>query len=498
MRHMRLSLRAGATVGVAAASLWARAEFSQAEIEAVQRAWADKCRYEARVAGAPGQEWCVRLTPAGSKWIRELYRQFTTGKVVPTQDPTGNTPQQQAWVAWLNRAVARDRAAAEAAALRLNMGESTATSKTVVAPRQETALNRKSGLDKTGRSPVPTPQPQEDPCPAELVALIGAPPKFAEAVRPMTHVVAFPDGTELVYTDNVKVRDKYAYYRYAEGVKSGGEKIGQIPAATVSTLFRAAGVSPFEFKVMKAVSLLEGGFDSVNTYDTGLVSIGFIQFACLADGNGSLGEMMRQYKTAKPHSFQRDFRDYGVDVGPTGLLALDLESGECKGGAEAALQIIRDKRLTAVFQRAGLKSQDFRVAQIRAAKKQFYPADDTLAVNLGGSTVNVRIGDIVRSEAGMAMLMDRKVNTGKLAGLKESVERAAAQFGIDRVSDLADLEYQVVRGMVYRTDYLAVAGLAKPRDNSADLYRRGSRFDRKNDPASGGGGSRKGGLRKKG
>lgn len=294
----------------------------------------------------------------------------------------------------------------------------------------------------------------------------------------MRHTVTFDDGLALSYIDNVKLRAKYAYYRFAEGVNSGGQSVKTLPDFQLASYFKDAGISGKEQRVMKAVSLLEGGFDSVNTYDTGYVSVGFIQFACLADGTGSLGKMMAWYKESNPGGFARDFERYGVGVDGTRLVALDLESGEEKFGADAALQIIRDKRLIAVFQRAGRKSKEFCVAQLQAARKQFYPGDDMIAVTLGSAACSVRLADVFRSEAGLATLMDRKVNTGKLGGIKECIESCAAQYGITKASELCDLEYVLIQQMAYRVDYTTTA-LAKPRDNTVELSRRGSRLGRK-------------------
>lgn len=475
----------GATPGVKAAS------FSDGEKRAVAEYWTHKARYSTEPAGSPGEEWCVRLTPEGSKWIREVYRQLQASKVVPTQDPEGNTPQQKAWTSWIDRQVARDWAEAERSAAELNSGKAQHS-----APREKwdpasAPLERRTGTDKIERAPQPAPVPQGDTCPADLVALVGQPPRFSAAVRPMKHLVTFQDGTTVTYTDNVKVRNKYAYYRFCEGVNSGGTSVKDMPSATLEDIIKSAGITGSEERVMRAVSMLEGGFDSVNTYDTGYVSIGFIQFACLGDGGGSLGEMMAHYKASNPKEFSSDFRKYGIDVEDSKLVAYDWENDIERRGPEAALQIIHDKRLTAVFQLAGLKSKAFKIAQLQAAKKQFYPGSDTLTVNLGGSDYAVKLSEVFRTEAGMATLMDRKVNTGKLLGLKETIERVANMYGLQQPGDLPEIEYTLTRAMTYRQDYLLSASLSKPRDNTVQLSRRGARTGRTGDPASAGGGSRK-------
>lgn len=150
-----------------------------------------------------------------------------------------------------------------------------------------------------------------------------------------------------------------------------------------------------------------GGFESVNTYDTGFDSIGFIQFITGEDGHGSLLEVLAREKAEQQKAYDADFRRFGVDVDAAGtLVAIDPASGAELSGAAAVLRVIEDKRLTAVFQRAGRRSQAFRVAQIEVAKSHYWPADDPLVVTVNGQTVTGRVSDVIRSEAGMATLFD--------------------------------------------------------------------------------------------
>ncbi|MBL8065315.1 MAG: hypothetical protein JNM34_05595 [Chthonomonadaceae bacterium] len=455
-----------------------QAVFSQKDKSEILKLWSTKCSYESVPAGAAGSEWVVRLTPTGSKWIRELYRQFQSTKVVPTSDPRGGTDEQQEWIAWLDRQVERDWSAAEDQATRLNQGQDQTVPPSGGTARPTTTFSRRAGTDRTGRAPSPAPNPQ-DPCPARLVGLIGAPPKFAAPVRPFRHTVKLADGSTLVYTDNVKVRPKYAYYRFAAGVNSEGRAVASWSQSELSSLFAACGLTQVERNVMKTVSVKEGGFDSVNTYDTGYVSVGFVQFASLAEGSGSLGEMMALYKSTRPQAFYNDFERYGLSVSGSTLVAIDLETGDERTGSEANAQIIADKRLIAVFQRAGQKSRDFQIAQVQSAKEQFYPANDTCRLTLGGQTCDVRIGDVFSSEASLATLMDRKVNTGNIRVVKDVLERLATEYNITTKEDLSSLEFVATRALAWRTDYTNSTALSRPRDNSVELSRRGGRLDRK-------------------
>ena len=260
------------------------------------------------------------------------------------------------------------------------------------------------------------------------------------------------------------MRARYPYYRFSEGVISAGKRVSTLPAEEMDKLLEMAGVSESEARVMKAVSILEGGFDSVNTYDTGFVSVGFIQFASLRDGAGSLGRMLLDYKSNDPTGFQRDFRRFGLDVTPTGsLVALNWQTGFEGVGPEANRRIIQDKRLIAAFQRAGLKSPNYNAAQVRTAKSQYYPADDVIDVGLAGISITGKVSDFIKSEAGMATLMDRKVNTGGFGPLVPTLQKLAVEKQLKSFADFAKHEKEIVTALKYRKDYMADKSLSQPK-----------------------------------
>jgi hypothetical protein len=222
---------------------------------------------------------------------------------------------------------------------------------------------------------------------------------------------------------------------------------------------------------MMAVSSLEGGFDSINTYDTGYVSVGFIQFACLAEGGGSLGGLMAQYKQEKPDKFEADFQRFGIDITPDGKLdVIDPDTAAEYHGPDAARKIIQDKRLIAVFERAAHVSDDFIAEQIRVAKSMFYPADDRVTLILGGSPMTVKVSDVFKSEAGLATIMDRKVNTGSIGRLGVILSAAADQTHATSVADLTKFEASLIEAMKYRTDFLKNTALTQPDPAPYDLH----------------------------
>ena len=408
--------------------------------------WAEPGRYHADAPADADRRglWQVRLTPAGSVWLWNLSK----GKKVP---PTQNaiTP----WDAWIRAKVLHDRWQALQDARAANRD---AMGKDLPKPDVNTPLEE---------PPLPGTMP------TDLQSALGPCPAMAEAVAPLQHTVAFDDGTTLAYQDNARMGPRYAYYRFPQGVDAMGVAVKTMPADRLDALFRTAGIDEGPAKVMKAVSILEGGFDSVNTYDTGYVSVGFIQFASLKEGGGSLGAVLKGYKTADPLGFATDFHRFGVEVDETGhLVVVDPTSGAIAVGSDANARIIEDKRLIAVFGRAGAASDGFRAAQVRMAKAIYWPSEDRVRVTLGDTTISVRVGDLVTSEAGLATLFDRKVNTGHVDALGDAASRVAAAQGVTTVEDLAKYEKTLVALVRYRKDYLADPNLSQPAEPPAAVH----------------------------
>lgn len=439
--------------------------FSPDEKATIIRYWSTPGRYVTappknfKTAGL----WQVRLTSAGSTWLWTFNRARGVA-MKPTSDITGKEERDKAWDAWIGAKFDYDRWMAGQVALAANqivLGSAPTVVDTTVPTEQPPFPGAMPAdmLEFTQRSFNMTVNNAQVLSPSP-----GDPPLFAEAVVPMEHRIKFDDGTELTYQDNTKMRPRYPYYRFERGIISAGKRVSSLPAKELDSLFKLADVSPAEARVMKAVSILEGGFDSVNTYDTGYVSVGFIQFASLRDGAGSLGKMMLDYKNNDPQGFQRDFRKYGLDVTGTGsLVALNCLTGYEGIGPDANRRIIEDKRLIAAFQRAGLKSDNFNAAQIRTAKSQYYPATDTVDIGLAGVSLTGKVGDFIKSEAGMATLMDRKVNTGTFGPLVPTLQQIAVEKKLRSFTDFAKYEREIVVALKYRKDYLEDKTLSQPK-----------------------------------
>jgi len=183
----------------------------------------------------------------------------------------------------------------------------------------------------------------------------------------------------------------------------------------------------------------------------------------LAEGKADLSNVLRQMKNDDAAAYQSDFRRFGMDVQSDGAITVvDPVTGAELAGNAAVLKIIDDKRLTAVFQRAGRRTP-FRVAQIKVAKSYYWPENDLLRVTLAdGAITEGKVSDVVRSEAGIATLLDRKINTGNIRVLSDVVARIMNIHHIKTLSQVAKYEREIIAAMKYRTDFLAEKTLGQP------------------------------------
>ncbi len=423
--------------------------FSSNDKIAIQAFWKQSGRYLVNFSSTE-QPYQARQTADGSLWLYNYAKKVSPngGKIIPGANLTAQNEKQKSWNTWIEKKYDFDESNAEAQSQTKNIGLG-------ASPANSAAKL----LSDPG------------PAPADLIAFAGNPPLFVTPALVRTHKIQFED-LSLDLSDNVKVRRKYAYFRFNEGVMHGGTRMSGKGLEELKPLFNKAGVDDSKLKVMAAVSLLEGGFDSLNTYDTGFVSVGFIQFACLKGGAGSLGQVMLSMKTNNPAAFNTDFKRYGLDVNPAGeIVALKFDSLEELTGAEAALQIIKDVRLAAVFQRAGRVSEAFREAQITTALDMYFPDKDPITVKLGSKVLAGKVQDVVKTEAGLATLMDRKVNTGSLGNLEAAIAGIMASYKLTQLDQVAEMEQELIQAMRYRKSYLGDPSLSQPKPSPKSARR---------------------------
>ena len=429
--------------------------FTDAERAALVAFWSAPNRYvvEPTPPDAKGGPWVARLTPDGSTWLLGYQRAVAGARKVPPSQAVKapDSGPTAGWEKWLSAKIASDWSQA-----RLLAGGANAQ----IAPVAPIA-----GGPRPAPTPTPTPADAPGAVPATLVSACGNPPTFAQAALPLRYSVRLDDsGESFVYTDHVKLPERFAYYRWDRGVVSYGKRVDELTEEARGKLFRNAGFDESDRRIFQAVSRLEGGFETVQTYDTGYLSVGFIQFVTLAEGKHDLSKVLEMEKRENPDAFRDDFRRFGIDVQPDlSLTVIDPATGAELTGGEAVRKTVEDKRLVAVFQRAGRHSAAFQVAQIKVARSFYWAQDDAVTALLpDGTQVSGKVGEIVRSEAGIATLLDRKINTGNIRPFADVVARVMADHRCACFADLKPYEREIVAAMKYRTDFLTDSALSQP------------------------------------
>jgi hypothetical protein len=262
----------------------------------------------------------------------------------------------------------------------------------------------------------------------------------------LLYTVKLPDTSQYAFRDDpVQLDDKQLVQE--NGVTKAGARIHG--RADLDELFTSAGISDAtERKVMRKVSEVHGGFESINTCDTGFVSVGFVPFTAGEAGGGSLAQLLRSMKVASPSEFEACFRSLGIDVDKQSLLVAHPDSGKLLRGKQAVSAIIDDKRLTALFYNAGKKSRAYQVAQLKLARELYYLASQDFTIKtltrVGDKAVLLSIcgkySDVLRSEAGKAAIMDRAVQQGvgnARQTFKEACLTVIEEKGLSTVESLA-------------------------------------------------------------
>ena len=231
--------------------------------------------------------------------------------------------------------------------------------------------------------------------------------------------------TATVGTTRVSFRD-----HVASGATESADGVVFVGTATPSAIaladYEALGLTRGQATALKYVSSHEGNFDAINTYDRALVSVGFIQFA----GGRGLPPYLALLKARQPAAFQSLLRKFGIDVEFTvsggtindaRVVVLDIAHRAVLRATEAERAVRNDKKLTAALIVAG-RDRRVQLAQIEAAVRDYVLPALASVVSWGPGAARARLGDLLRSQKGMAALFDRAIQEG-LAAARRRFER---------------------------------------------------------------------------
>jgi hypothetical protein len=193
-------------------------------------------------------------------------------------------------------------------------------------------------------------------------------------------------------------------------------------AARLRALELPVGVA----KAFTVVSSLEGGFDSLQTYDRSRFCWGFLQFGA----TGGLPRLLYRIKVAEPALFGARFAAAGIDIDARGLRTRGPH-GPLRGAA-AVHHLRGDPRLWKAFVLAA-HDQAVQDAQIRSAYEDYY-------ARVLGQAVALRSGAVTWATlfpgdgVGRAALFDRAVQRGAAFAL-DLFARAARRARVEVPED---------------------------------------------------------------
>lgn len=182
-------------------------------------------------------------------------------------------------------------------------------------------------------------------------------------------------------------------------------------------------------RILMAISVAEGGFGSLNTYDKARVSWGLIQF-----NRGSFVRVLQAARSADPVAFQNRFEQYGITVagddrseepaeaetqwpGDTSwsgeLYVYDHGSHVWTAGTRAAEIIQQDPRYQVLLVRAG-DEESVRAAQVEEALRSYVAdiLDMRITLHLSSGHVTLRIADVATTELLVFCIGDIAVHYG--------------------------------------------------------------------------------------
>lgn len=178
-------------------------------------------------------------------------------------------------------------------------------------------------------------------------------------------------------------------------------------------------------RALAVISGFEGGFDSLQTYDRGKFSWGFIQFSA----TGGLPRLMQNVKAKAPDVFHACFASRGLDVDETRLTV--RVGGRRLEGRAVHDRLHDDPSLWTGFLQASRLSE-VQDLQVDAAYENYYALPLTQCVPLGQR--EVPLGTLFAAdEFGKALVCDRAVHRGlaHTAGLFRAAAHQAAARGVE-------------------------------------------------------------------
>lgn len=241
------------------------------------------------------------------------------------------------------------------------------------------------------------------------------------------------------------------YAVFPEGLMYAGQSRMELSVSTIQEV----GLTPAQAAALQFVSVHEGSFDAINSYDRAIFSYGFIQFTGAAAVGGSLNRLLASMEANAPSAFRNVFGRVGIDtegIGKNATVTVLDDNGNRRRGDDAWLYIQRNIPLYGAFIQAGFEPSLVR-EQLRMANDLYVqPAlNFKLDVTIGGIRLTVpRIGDILTSEGAMTILVALAINKGT-GGMGQIVGPALSAVAGRQRLQTANALRQIDQRLVFET-----------------------------------------------
>ncbi len=184
-------------------------------------------------------------------------------------------------------------------------------------------------------------------------------------------------------------------------------------------------LSPSAIAVMQGVSLNEGSFDGINTYDRGFLSMGIFQWTLgQEDREGELPALLKKIKSYYPATYRTFFNAHDIDVSESTNTTYGYLTFKGSPVSNRLLKdLFREPRMAYRFWRAA-QEPDVQAVQIEHAisrLKNFYWKESN-------SVMGYSLNKLITSSYGVALLLDNHVN--RPSWVAKCVEQAMLNAGL--------------------------------------------------------------------
>lgn len=216
----------------------------------------------------------------------------------------------------------------------------------------------------------------------------------------------------------------------------------QIPSISE---IRQIGLDDATFNALQYCKKVEGNYDAINTYDTGIFSFGFIQF--IGKG-GVLDKLLRNIRAVYPQKFAQVFERAGISLNGDRILVYDDRRNPLI--ADNAWLYLRTRpELFIPFIQAGFDRQMI-LEQYRLANQEYAAPALTRSLQIrlaNGNVQSIPAGEIFQGLEARSLLVAMAINLGvggMSASLSESLSDLAVRRNIWDARQIAQLGWQTI------------------------------------------------------